>query len=290
MGIDIHSLNFLRYNKKFSPLLRVLTIGRQGLHIPDDKLIRLLNLNRNYIKHEYCESLLKSEFGALSVDSIDHSSFEGATIIHDLNKPLINVFDKFDTIIDGGCLEHIYNIPQALKNISDLCNPGGTIMHMVPANNFCGHGFWQFSPELFYTLYSEKNGYINTEVFFANVVDNKNWYLVKKPSDGHRVNLSSYTEVYLLVRTTLISHNFCHDDIQQSDYIYEWSGIKKNIVHVKPGFLAKIKEYVKESLIYSLFSPLYHFSLHLFSNSNRLNIYNNNLNKLKIEKLINEFR
>ena len=44
--------------------------------------------------------------------------------------------------------------PGAIK----LTKIGGMIIHALPANNFCGHGFWQFSPELFYELYSPENG------------------------------------------------------------------------------------------------------------------------------------
>ena len=47
---------------------------------------------------------------------------------------------------------------------SDLCKNGGTIIHSLPSNNNCGHGFWQFSPELFFSLYNEKNGFKNNEM------------------------------------------------------------------------------------------------------------------------------
>lgn len=30
----------------------------------------------------------------------------------------------YDTVFDGGCFEHIYNITQAFKNCSPFCKPG----------------------------------------------------------------------------------------------------------------------------------------------------------------------
>ncbi len=66
----------------------------------------------------------------------------------------------------------MFNIAQALENCVKLCKIGGQILQAVPANGECGHGFWQMSPELFFSLYSERNGFIETEVFIANLMEN----------------------------------------------------------------------------------------------------------------------
>jgi hypothetical protein len=79
---------------------------------------------------------------------------EKATHVVDMNKPLA-IEERYDTVIDAGTIEHIYNAPQALANVSAMCAHQGQILHIGPANIFCGHGFWQFSPELFFSLYSE---------------------------------------------------------------------------------------------------------------------------------------
>lgn len=72
----------------------------------------------------FCEELLCANFGAIKVDSFDYSNYEGATYTCDMNKPLppqlISNELKVRTIIDFGSLEHIYNAPQAFKNISTL--------------------------------------------------------------------------------------------------------------------------------------------------------------------------
>ena len=159
-----------RFAAARKPFGRVATIGRQGLHVPPEKVRKLLNLNQEIDYGKYCEDLLKAQFGAKSVDSFDNSDYEGATHIVDMNVRLKKQY-RYDTVIDGGSLEHIYNAPQALKNLSEMCEEGGQILHMLPANNFCGHGFWQFSPELFFSLYSGKNGYgtnVNRDSFSAD--------------------------------------------------------------------------------------------------------------------------
>ena len=223
MGIDIHGLNFLRYSTKGRSLEKTITIGRQGLHINDGALRKYLGLSPDYEIEKYCEQILCGYFGASSVDSIDYSDYEHASIIHDMNQPVPSpVHRKYDTVIDGGCLEHIYNVTQALKNCSLLCKQGGQIIHILPANNFCGHGFWQFSPELFFSLYSSDHGYKNTDVFLADVTNTTKWLKVERPQNGQRVNVTSSTPLYILVRTVLAEEHFSHVNVQQSDYVFEW--------------------------------------------------------------------
>ena len=40
----------------------------------------------------------------------------------------------------------------------------GVIIH-ISTNNFCGHGFYQFSPNLFHTFYNEDQGLKKQKLF-----------------------------------------------------------------------------------------------------------------------------
>lgn len=223
MGLDIHGINFLRYAVQMQKFGAVATLGRQELHISSRKLADIFQLNHLY--GPYCEQLLFDFFGASIVDSFDNSDYEDATYIADMNLP-ISGFPQYDTIIDGGTLEHIYNVPQALKNLSYLCREGGHIIHISPANNECGHGFWQFSPELFYSLYSRENGYAETKVFVASKDNEDYWYEVKKPSNGERAYIQSLAPLFLLCRTKKVISDFSHANVQQSDYAHVWEANK----------------------------------------------------------------
>ncbi len=243
LGIDTHSLNFIRYASRKKPLGYVATIGRQSLAIP-----------ALYAKYgRFCEGFLIDHFGATRVDSYDNSDYEGATHIADLNKALVPA-NQYDTVLDFGTTEHIYNIPQALENISLLCADGGQILHVSPANNFCGHGFWQYSPELFFSLYSERNGCGDTEVFLADLNRIRYWFEVLRPSDGSRAQATSTSPLYVLCRTVK-RRTTAHNDIQQSDYVHAWT--KKPQAADQNGIRRRLKALVKKSpVIYRILLSL----------------------------------
>jgi hypothetical protein len=221
MGIDIHALKFLMFAARSQPFGRVATMGRQSLFVPKGTLKKLMNLNQEVDYGPFCEELLKGQFRAATVDSFDISGYENATHIVDMNKPLL-IEEIYDTIIDGGCIEHVYNAPQALANISSMCAQGGQILHILPANNLCGHGFWQFSPELFFSLYSKVNGYEETQVFLADLTNERVWYEVRKPQNGERAELRSLGRLYVMVRTRRTAR-FSHESVHQSDFVYHWN-------------------------------------------------------------------
>jgi hypothetical protein len=284
MGIDVHGLNFLRYAKTQKAFGKTVTIGRQEIHFSTLPIIKKITSKRFRLNHVFCEPLLKDAFGASTVDSIDNSNYQKATILQDMNQPLKSKYlHHYDTVIDGGCLEHVYQIPQALKNLSLLCKEMGQIIHILPANNACGHGFWQFSPELFLSLYSEKNGFINTEIFLTDFIDFRHWYKVNPQSPGTRINIYSHSEVFILVRTVLRSKKFSHESVQQSDYVFEWSQSKKEENINSEGFTKKIFKRLPFLYLYPYLLPIYQAYQRRHQ---KLNTRNPQLTQVKITSLV----
>lgn len=175
MGIDFIGCEAMFQSFKYidKKNKRVLTFGRQGIHIPPQTVDYFLEKN-NYIelKNKYhwgfCDQLLL-DIGFNSVDSIDNSTYEGASIIHNLNMPIQNDFKKYDYILDAGTIEHIFNTPQVCENIINLLNIGGIFVSITPNNNLSGHGIYQFSPEFYLTAFSKKYGMEVQELYLARV-------------------------------------------------------------------------------------------------------------------------
>jgi SAM-dependent methyltransferase len=281
MGIDIEAINFFAKASAQKPFERTITIGRQGLFLPKRLLQQLVTDTRKFRNQVFCEELLVRHLNATEVHSIDNSDYESATHIHDFNQPLpAPLCQQYDTVIDAGSLEHIYNIPQALKNCSLLCKPGGQILHILPANNFCGHGFWQFSPELFFSLYSEGNGYSQTEVYICGQGD---WYRVKPPKNGKRVDLTSKIAFNVVVRTVLNDASFSHDNVQQSDYVFEWDqSSPEAAAPAKTGLRQQIK---KIPYAFEILSPIYDGLMRLKTSSG-LNSRNPGIEKISLPAFV----
>jgi SAM-dependent methyltransferase len=103
------------------------------------------------------------KLGFDSVESCDYSSFQEADHVFDLNLPVpSHLHNKYDVIVDFGTTEHIFNLPQVLKNLHDMLKVGGRVIHMLPSSNWVDHGFYMFSPTLFHDYYSANKWQIET--------------------------------------------------------------------------------------------------------------------------------
>jgi hypothetical protein len=217
MGLGRHEINAIRLvYQRFGPLGRVATLGRQCL-------AGAYTSRSGQVYQGFCESLLTSEFGATVVHSYDFSDYEGATHIHDLGRPLPQV-SEYDLVLDSGTSEHIFNISQSLLNAARLVKPHGIVLHCLPSNSFCGHGMYQVSPELFFSLYSVRNGFA-TEVFLAEYFGFncfKYWYRVEEPRNLERVEFSSKTSLGVIVvaRKGAVASI---EGVYQSDYSERWA-------------------------------------------------------------------
>lgn len=88
----------------------------------------------------------------------DVKKHRGNEIIVDLNHEIDQQYHEcFDLILDGGTLEHCYNISQAFKNICQLTKIGGFSLHSNPINRL-NHGYFNLNP-LFYDHGFKNNGF-----------------------------------------------------------------------------------------------------------------------------------
>ncbi len=163
--------------------------------------------------------------GAEEMVVLDASSYEGATVIHDMNGPIPpSLKERFDLVYDGGSLEHIFNFPSAIANCIEMVRPGGHFIGINPTNNLSGHGFYQFSAELYYRVFSSENG---LRVLHAVVAEDRGpFYSIPDPAKMARrvafVN-SEPTQLMILARKESSVPLFANTP-QQSDYSAAWRG------------------------------------------------------------------
>ncbi len=224
------------------PFQNVATLGRQQFFVTRGELDSLANefeaqsqeLQRLAIGWGECaEPFFQQCLGSAQVDSIDLSNYQSATLIHDLNQPIDDSLQhRFDAVIDGGTLEHIFNVPVALANCMKMVRVGGSVVLSTMANNHCGHGFYQFSPELFFRVFQPDNGYqieraILVEHPFpgAEISSRQRCYEVTDPDTvGCRVGLVSSNPILIQVVARRISDTpILETPPQQSDYQQLWN-------------------------------------------------------------------
>ena len=248
MGFDVQGLRFLlgahRHGARFE---KTAMIGRQELNLDPISLQRILGAFG--ISHDpevagrvlteaggFAEPLLKL-LGAERTCSIDASAYEGASIVHDMNLPVPdNLKQSFSVVVDAGTLEHIFNFPDAIRSCMEMVEEGGHLLLMTPANNFTGHGFYQFSPELFFRIFSSPNGFEVVRAIVCETTPEAPWYQVMDPARaGRRVELTTMRPTYLMVqarRARLVP--VLANAPQQSDYTVLWKEIQGNASNRSP--------------------------------------------------------
>ncbi|HEY4415415.1 MAG TPA: hypothetical protein VGO57_06960 [Verrucomicrobiae bacterium] len=233
---------------------KTLTLGRQNLplFVDSEELESMLRehhcwpeglasteFRRRIAGSQYVEPFLEI-LGADKVDSMDASNYEDASIIHDFDQKVPpELHQTFDCIIDGGLLEHVFNFPVAIQSCMEMTRCGGHVILFTIANNFLGHGFYQFSPELFFRIFSPENGFelvrmvaqeedltltaaLGVPVRIDQVGPR---YEVTDPARiGGRVELinSRPTVLYVVAKRTKIVPIFTASP-KQSDYVSTWN-------------------------------------------------------------------
>jgi hypothetical protein len=251
MGLDYRTVRFLG-NAIFSPHhpKSCVCLGRPhyfGVNKETVRLCQEFNLKitpellEGTYRQRFADAVLKA-FGLTKLDHMDVFPGEGATIIHDLNHPIPdNLRNQFEVVLDNGTLEHVFNVPQALENFAGLCSVGGHVAMIAPANNYCGHGFFQFSPELFFRTFSDSNGFTDAQVTLLEYgIRGRNIPVVDPAKKASRLEFVNSTQVVLVgtARKVRDKQPFWTEWPQQSDYVLYWNAAesRKKLEHQAPGF------------------------------------------------------
>ncbi len=219
---------------------RTLTLGRQRLYISQPELAALADAFRPDLRNqiadlrsgEPADRFLSRFLDVRDLRALDHSDYEGAALTHDLNQPLpATLHEQFDVVIDSGTLEHVFNLPVAIASCMQLVKRGGTLFLSSPANNMCGHGFYQFSPELWFRLFKNVNGFTLTRLALVThpfpgieLSPRQTWYDVTDPADiGTRVPLMTATPAILMLEAKRVEAvPVLVTPPLQSDYVARW--------------------------------------------------------------------
>jgi hypothetical protein len=233
MGLGKLSIQYLLQLRRTQKWEKTITLGRLNTTLSPDWINKQLtqrNLPAAYSaqSEKINDALVADDFfralGAKTVDSLDGSSFEKATIIHDLNEPIGKEhWEKYDLVFDGGTTEHVFNFPMAIGNAMRLLKVGGTLITHVPINCLCGHGFYQFSPELFFRVMSPHNGFKTEKVLIHGLWPNGGIYEAIDPEKlRQRVELMAMSPLMMVAHAVKTAPTPDKITAIQSDYFAVW--------------------------------------------------------------------
>ncbi len=220
MNVQRHELEEILVQCKLKPAGGPTFYEQYGIGCNSDDLLRLL--------------------GARVTDSIDNSNFEGATIVHDLNRHLPpHLVNQYDCVIDGGTLEHVFNFPVALHNAMQAVKVGGRLFIFQMANNCVGHGFYTLSPELFSQALVPAYGFEMERSLTYEYNKPGRVFVIPQPgSVGHnRVYIRSRQLLFIMIEARKIgdSSKLLDNPPQQFDYAQQWDKAFKPDPHPKPA-------------------------------------------------------
>jgi SAM-dependent methyltransferase len=169
------------------------------------------------------------QMGFGEVEALDYSPFEGAQHIHDLNHPVPDALrGQFDFIYDGGTIEHVFNVAQALENVFVMLRPGGVFASANGMNGWYGHGIYQFGAELVYSFWRRRAG---CEVLLCEALPKHHVHpavaLPDVAETGTRLRRLGTQlpagRVYLYYEIRKPEGAVLIDDAMQSDYARRWA-------------------------------------------------------------------
>ncbi len=200
-------------------------LGKQTIHMNFPvykKIIDIFGLGDD-LQKLYNDNRLDSfdffkKIGFNEIHAIDINTLDGADIILDLNEPLHNeYYERFDYIINGGTLEHVYNSYNAMSVITQMLRNNGKMIHISPLAGFVDHGFYSFSPT-FFIDFAAANGLFIEKLDIEFMMSTERWdyskydelksvfspdvRLFTTGSDGYSKELNDYVKQFERMENT----------------------------------------------------------------------------------------
>lgn len=265
---------------------KLLTVGKQDIYATKENLIAYakdMNFELKDVemqvsckpffnrKNFLTDTSFFSSLGFKQVDSIDYSSFENCTIVHDLNTNISDeLHSKYDVIFDSGTCEHVFNLPKVLENYSKLLKVGGKLILVIPSSNHVDHGLYMFSPTLFHDYFSANKWKIESELLvkYSLAHDNEDslwfdavpWEVYEyQPgfSSKNNIELFGIDGMYLIFDVfTKTSSSTSDAPVQQGFYVSKWTNDTADQNQVRDNYIRSIFKNIPPSIRKYLW-PLY---------------------------------
>lgn len=158
---------------------------------------------KNKILFQFAELYYNVLFNVEAHHAIDLHGTAKATR-KDLNHPL-ELKEKYDLVVNFGTGEHVFNQYMFHKNLHDVCEKDGFIIHSMPNQGCYDHGFYNFHPTFLFDLaaFNKYNilgcTYVDLKQKPAQMVTIDRVKYVQMAIDGQ---LSNYSALFVIFQKT----------------------------------------------------------------------------------------
>jgi SAM-dependent methyltransferase len=138
-----------------------LNIFRDGVVEIDRKTLQARQKGLRFIS----DRTFFGALGAAEVHAVDHSDFEGADIIHNMNEPIGASLEGItDLIVDGSTLDNVHDPALVLMNYNRMLRAGGRVISINAAKPDVQGAYCGMPPEWFLDYYAV-NDYADCQVY-----------------------------------------------------------------------------------------------------------------------------
>jgi SAM-dependent methyltransferase len=189
MGLDLIHIEMLLSEHRYKSIQgELLTVSRNTIGMTGDAVKQLLEqtgtpirpgarveLDRDTV-HTYGSQELISDKSFFSLFSdarlsvLDVSDYEKADVIHDMSLPIDRALEnKFDFVINGSCLDNIFNPVVAIQNAARMLKPGGRLFQFEWSNSH-PTAYLKCSPDWFLDYFAV-NQYADCKCYVLHFFD-----------------------------------------------------------------------------------------------------------------------
>ena len=159
MGIDFGQLKFFDACYAHDCIKNpVLALGSLNIQETPQDVVAFAEAS-NYTDLLVAPSVKSLFFARYGISEYRDCDLNGSAEINlDLSQPIPKEYvGNLGSVLNGGTVEHIFDLRQVFENIHLMVRPGGAMLHLVPITWY-NHGFINFNP-LFFQSLSEVNNY-----------------------------------------------------------------------------------------------------------------------------------
>jgi SAM-dependent methyltransferase len=187
----------------------VVQIGRQTIELTTPQMMTLfmsygvplnifrdgvVQIDRHTLKARQTGTRFVSDrtfFGALGaaeVHAVDHSDFEGADILHDMNQPIPAALEGIaDVVLDGSTLDNVHDPALALMNYNRMLRAGGRVVSINAGKPDVQGAYCGMPPEWFLDYYAV-NDYADCQVYLQCNFPTVRWREPNEPQAFLRID------------------------------------------------------------------------------------------------------